>query len=267
MLRRSRPLLGTYVEATAESAAIIDSGFAAIERVHMLMSAHEPDSDVSRINRFAHLRPIEVDAWTALVIERALSWSGRSAGEFDVVRAGKAAIASGHLPRHADQPEPEAAHWTWLDVQGRSVRLLKPACLDLGGIAKGFAVDRAVTAMRAAGALLGLVNAGGDLFGFGCKTWPVTVIDPVSRKPSVEMEIRDEALATSALVDGSAAHLPKQDRWTSVTVRASNACDADALTKIVWAGCGDLLASAGASAFGIRADGKVEEIGKEALAA
>ena len=267
MLRRCRPLLGTYVEVTAESTASIDAGFAAIERVHMLMSAHEPDSDVSRINRFAHLRPIEVSGETRAVLERSLRWWRRSGGLFDIAAAGSRALQRGLIPRHAGQPRPEASESAVLSLSGNEVSLSAPACVDLGGSAKGFAVDRAAAAMRAAGASLGLVNAGGDLFGFGPRPWPVTVVDPVSRKASVEMEIRDEALATSALVDGSAAHLRGRAWWTSVSVRAPSARDADALTKIVWAGCGDLLASAGASAFGMRGDGKVEEIGKRADAA
>jgi thiamine biosynthesis lipoprotein len=211
-----------------------------------------------------------VHDWTALVIERALLWSQASCGVFDVVRAGKTALRTGLLPRHADQPLPEASHWTWLELQGRSVRLHRAGCIDLGGIAKGFAVDRAVAAMRCAGASGGLVNAGGDLFGFGREPWAVAVVEPLTRRPAVELELRNEALATSAIIDGSSAHLQRGARWTSVTVRAANACDADALTKIVWAapdGLHELLGEAGASAFGIRADGRVEDLALEAVAA
>src|SRR5438552_4284069 len=114
MHSRCRPLLGTLVEVTADREEAIEAAFAAVDKVHRLMSAHEPDSDVSRINRFAHLRRVEVHDWTARVIERALFWSKRSAGAFDVVRAGKAAVEDGRLPRHADQPQPDAAHWTGL---------------------------------------------------------------------------------------------------------------------------------------------------------
>lgn len=269
-MRRCRPLLGTLVEIEADNADAIGAGFAAVERVHRLMSAHEADSDVSRVNRFAHLQPVAVDPWTALVIERALSWSKRSCGAFDILRAGKCAVEEGRLPRHYDQPTPEAAHWTWLEIEGASVRLLKAGCIDLGGIAKGFAVDQAAAGMRAAGATRGLVNAGGDLIGFGPEPYAITVADPVSRRPIVELSLRDEAIATSAIIDGSSAHLPSGGRWRSVTVRAANACDADALTKIVWAAPANLrevLPRAGASAFGICADGQVEDIAAEAVAA
>jgi thiamine biosynthesis lipoprotein len=267
-MRRCRPLLGTFVEIEGDHG--IDEGFAAIERVHRLMSAHEPASDVSRINRFAHLGPVAVDPWTARVIERALFWSKLSAGPFDIVRAGKSAVEGGRIPRHADQPVPEASHWTWLEIQSASVRLLNAGCIDLGGIAKGFAVDQAVAAMREAGATRGLVNAGGDLAAFGDEPWPVAVADPISRRPVVELDVCNAAIATSARIDGSTAHLPPGGRWESVTVRARKCCDADALTKVVWTAPADLhelLARAGASAFGIRADGRVEDIAAEALAA
>src|SRR4051812_19403334 len=115
LIRRCRPLLGTFVEVTADRLSAIEAAFGAVEKAHRLMSAHEPDSDVSRINRSAHLRAVEVHDWTMRVIERARFWSRRSEGAFDVLRAGKAALLSGYLPRHPDQPRPEAAHWTWFE--------------------------------------------------------------------------------------------------------------------------------------------------------
>lgn len=274
MIRRCRPLLGTFVEVTADREDAIDRAFAAVEHVHRLMSAHEPESDVSRINRFGDLGAVEVHEWTGRVIERALFWSRHSEGAFDVVRAGKMALESGLLPRHTDQPLPEAAHWTWLEFQGRSVRLLKPGCVDLGGIAKGFAVDRAVDAMVTAGATLGLVNAGGDLRAFGPRSWPVEIVDPATRKPIVSIDLQDAALATSAGLPSENGvelrHLPVVDpQWVSVTVGAASCTDADALTKVAWAGeakAPGLLDKAGAQAFAISQNGSVKEIAEGTLA-
>ena len=271
MHKRCRPLLGTFVEIEAASEAAIEAGYAAIASVHRLMSAHEPASDLSRVNRFAHLGPVEVDAWTALVLERALFWAKESEGAFDPVRAGKAAIESGYLPRHRDQPAPAAAHWSWLELQGRSVRLLKPGCIDLGGIAKGFAVDKAIEALRLAGADRGLVNAGGDLSAFGPRPWPVQIADPLTRSPRLEIALDNEALATSAVLDGGWAHLPGADRrWLSASVRARSAIDADALAKVLLSGsprtqhCLDL-----ARATGLRfaCNGSIEEVRREMIPA
>lgn len=270
MIRRCRPLLGTFVEVTAQSSGHIDAAFAAVERVHALMSAHDPVSELSRINRHAHREPLEVSDETAEVLDLALHWRRLSGGVFDVVAAGKRSLAEGRIPRHPGQPLPRASSSRVLTVEGRTVRLTAPACIDLGGIAKGYAVDQAVAAMRRLGAGRGLVNAGGDMFGFGPQAWMVAVIDPTTRQPTVEVALRDDALATSACLDGSRAHLPGDSIWSSVTVRANSACEADLLTKIVWAAprnVGDLLDRANARAFGIRADGRLEDVARLALAA
>jgi len=270
-MRRCSPLLGTYVEVTADSAEAIDAAFAAVARIHRLMSAHDPESEVGRINRFGHREPVEVSDETRDVLMRCLHWWRVSGGRFDVVRAGAEAFERGRIPRFVGQAGPATADSSLLSLSGNVVRLAVPACLDFGGIAKGFAVDQAVAAMRRAGAQRGLVNAGGDLSGFGPESWPVAIVDPATRLPAVKVELSNEALATSAIhQDGTAPHLPSRSRWVSVTVRAPNACDADALTKIVWmeaAAASKLLAGAGAAAFGIDASGQVEAIDKQALAA
>jgi len=265
MPRRCRPSLGTFVEIECDSEPAIEAAFAAIERVHRLMSAHEPDSDLSRINRFAHLAPVAVDEWTAWVLERALFWSRESEGAFDVVRAGHSAIESGYLPRHGGQPEPVAAHWSWLEIQGRSVRLLKAGCVDLGGIAKGFAVDRAIETLRAAGARSGLVNAGGDLACFGPEPSPVRIAHPRTRSAVAKVWLSNEALATSAIhADHASPHLPGRDRrYVSATVRARQAVDADALTKVMFSGspvAGRCLDLAGADGLLLSPDGGVEAV-------
>lgn len=268
MLKRCRPLLGTFVEITAEREDAVEAAFAVIARVHRLMSAHEPDSDLTRINRFAHLGPVEVDAWTAQVLDRALHWAERSGGAFDPARAGADALRSGLLPRHRHQPQPRSGAWTDIELRGRSVSFKRPACLDLGGIAKGFAVDRAVDALRTAGCVRGLVNAGGDLRGFGPQAWPIAIVDPLSRRPVAEVAVDNEALATSAGLPSdhglSFTHLGGANHgWSSVSVVAAAACDADALTKIAWTlgrSAAAILDEAGAKAFAIGRDGGVEEL-------
>lgn len=218
-----------------------DAGFAAIEQVHRLMSAHDPASDVSRINCGAHREGVAVSAPTADVLRCAMRWAEVSDAAFDIVSAGRRSLARGALPRHPGQPLPDPfADWKAVRLNGNSVRLDRPACLDLGGIAKGYAVDRAIDAMRDAGAMRGLVNAGGDLRVFGDHAWLVTVPDPSSRQPLVSTRIMNTALATSAGLPDESGHLDfshlhrSMHNWMSVTVRAPNACDADALAKIVW---------------------------------
>ncbi|HVI06446.1 MAG TPA: FAD:protein FMN transferase [Sphingomicrobium sp.] len=260
LARRSRPLLGTFVEVQADHEAAIEAAFDTIARVHRLMSAHDAHSDVSRINCFGHLGPIDVDLWTKSVLERAIFWSRHSEGAFDVVRAGKRAIETGYLPRHEGQPRPKASHWTWLEVQSQTVRLLKPGCLDLGGIAKGFAVDKAVEAMRSAGASMGLVNAGGDMAGFGDRPWRVEIVDPQRCRPVATVELLCRALATSSILPGGACpHLPElSPDLCCASVLAAQAIDADALAKVLVTGsplAARCLALAGAQGLVVTARG------------
>ena len=271
-ITRCRPLLGTFVEVTADCVQAIDAAFDVIARVHSLMSAHDSASDVSRINRKAHCEAVAVDPWTALVLERAIHWAKASGGIFDVVAAGKLALERGLIPMHEGQPVPEAGHWTWLELNGSMVRLFKPGCVDLGGIAKGFAADRAILALKCAGASFGLVNAGGDLAGFGPRPWPIQVLDPFSRRAIANLSLCNGALATSAILPGgSADHLPKSRvELISATVCAPAAIDADALTKIVLAdsvAAIPCLKSVSARAFVRSANGAIRPIEPERLAA
>src|SRR5579871_1324466 len=92
-LRRARPLLGTFVEIEASGpdhpgiVRAIDAAFDAVATVHRLMSFHEGDSDVSRLNRDAFDRAIEVHAWTYQVLEAAVALHRQSNGMFDIAVA------------------------------------------------------------------------------------------------------------------------------------------------------------------------------------
>lgn len=207
LVRRRRPHLGTLVEVAAETVAHLQAAFAVIARVHGLMSFQDPASELSRINATAPGEWTPCGPWTGEVVERALFWTHRSGGAFTPV-VGRA---------HASAPFAELA-------QGR-VRRLVAQPIDLSGIAKGYAVDRAVEAMRRAGAGRGLVNAGGDMRGFGACTWPAIVIEPATRSAAVEITLNDRALATSTPFGDSA--------WSSASVVAPSAMDADALAKVV----------------------------------
>ena len=230
------------MEVECDALIEAEAAFSAIAQVHQLMSAHDPDSDLSRINCGGHRQAIRVNALTADVLRRALRWAELSGGAFDMVRAGRESLERGAVPRHPGQPAPDScADWSAVCLEGHDVSLDRPACLDLGGIAKGYAVDLAIAAMREVGALRGLINAGGDLRVFGDQRLPITIPDPQSRQPLVMTSLENAALATSAGLPDAVdrldfGHLPgSASDWISVTVRAQNVCDADALTKIVWA--------------------------------
>jgi FAD:protein FMN transferase len=282
-LRRARPLLGTFVEievagaAETEMTAAIDAAFAAVARVHALMSFHDVDSDVSRLNREAWLQPTEVDAWTFRVLQAAVEMNSRSNGIFDVAVA-PALQAIGLLPHRNDDP-PIAADARSLDaielLDGHAVRFRhRDLRIDLGGIAKGFAVDRALEVLRGFGLASALVNAGGDLAVFGPQAQTIHLRDPRDpRRLMCSVEVRDEALAstarrfdpfrsaettTSAIIDPRIR--APADTVDGVTVRAQSCMIADALTKIVMI-CGtdaiEWLEHYHASALLVASDGDV----------
>ena len=102
---RARPLLGTFVEIRSAGATraateqAIDAAFAVIDKIHRLMSFHDPDSDVGRLNREACKRSVAVDPWTYQVLETALVLHRRSHGVFDIAVA-PALQRLGLLPCH-----------------------------------------------------------------------------------------------------------------------------------------------------------------------
>ena len=249
MLRRARPLLGTYVEVAACGAtpeaewAAVDAAFAAVARIHRLMSFHDPESDLARINRRAHAEPVAVAPETFTVLERAAFFSEASDGLFDCA-IGAALVRAGRLPAPARAP---CSGGSWCDVEllaGARIRFRRPLMLDLGGIAKGYAVDRAIETLLRQGAHSACVNAGGDLRAAGSRAWPLAVRFPRSRTLAVPMPaLRDEAVATTACAGGPGASRVADPRTgrirrasRSVSVYAPRCMDADALTKIVWLG-------------------------------
>ena len=253
-VRRCRPLLGTFVEigadgGAARAGAAIAAAFAAVERVQRLMSFHDDASDVARLNREAVQHAVEVAPWTCDVLRAAQRLHRATGGAFDVTVAPRLQ-RWGFLPkadaaRAAEQPATDQSAIQLLP--GNRVQFRRPVRIDLGGIAKGFAVDRAIDALRAAGASSGLVNAGGDLRVFGPAPSTIHVRDP--REPGRAMplvEIENAALATSA---DYFARRKWRGRWVSplidpqrgrscaralsISVRAATCIAADALTKVV----------------------------------
>jgi thiamine biosynthesis lipoprotein len=254
-VRRARPLLGTFVEITASGRldqrslhAGVDHAFAVIARVQALMSFYDPDSDVSRLNREALRKPVKVDPWTWHVLAMALDFSASSGGIFDVTMASRASDRDKRCKRRSMN----GSSWKDIALQSeRTVCFSRPLMIDLGGIAKGFAVDCAVDALREIGVGSGVVNAGGDLGVFGTESHSVHLRHPAEPfRIAHSLKIRRCAMATSAtyfarpnrsgsganLIDGRSGKGMKAG--SSVTVMADDCLTADALTKVVFA-CGE----------------------------
>ena len=244
VVRRARPLLGTLVEVGLCGAAVTgdarwlaacDIAFDAIATVQSCLSRFECDSDIARFNAAAVGTWLDVQADTAIVLSAARQFFADSDGEFDV--------SLGSSPQG------------WILCGRRLHKLDAVARLDLGGIGKGHAVDRAVSALQRAGMVGGWVNAGGDLRSFGTATVAVKLRDE-RRGGVVEFgRLHDGAFATSCFGPDARCTLSTQRRaapWSHVSVAAASCLTADALTKVV-AASGDarhpLLARAGAQAW------------------
>jgi thiamine biosynthesis lipoprotein len=230
---RLRIGMGTMIaiEAQAGNAqdalAGIESAFGVIAQVERLMHPTRTGGDLLAIRGALGL-PVAIHPWTWEVLALSKRLNQASQGVFDPClpsAAGRLGDLEFVLP-HSVIPH-------------------RPLHIDLGGIAKGYAVDRALMALRAAGCDAGLVNAGGDLAVFGDRVDSVVVRG--SRTGDYVLELRDAALATS---DVCSAAKPTEHRGYyhgvdhreirsgSVTVSAANAATADALTNCLLAAHG-----------------------------
>ena len=230
--------------------AAIEAGFAAIADIHRLMSFHEPDSDLGRLNRDALAGPVQVDRRTFAVLSQAAELSAASHGVFDVTVAASL-VAWGFLPRPANAPEPDLdADWRDIElIPPDRVRFRRALWIDLGGIAKGYAVDQAAEAMALAPTAQCSINAGGDLRVSGPQPERILLRAPGAEGGAVPMvELCNASLASSSGRDdkrrtGGRPVGPHLDagRGRSVGARsfvsvvADRCMIADALTKIVLA--------------------------------
>lgn len=239
-LRRMRPLLGCYVEVGATgagAAAALERAFARLEQAHAMWSFHSVGSELTRINA----RPCEAvpaTRATLRLLRLARAMTAASGGAFNCTVGGEL-VARGILPDHGGPAPLPAGTEHDLELGAGWVRLARPVRLTLDGIAKGFAVDLAVAAMRCADVPGGWVNAGGDLRAFGTTDLPVTRREEDGTHAPVG-RVRDAAVATSRVGFGTDAdfqgcvvsasgRMPARGLYT---VLARSAWRADALTKV-----------------------------------
>lgn len=260
-LRQSRILLGTLVEiqvpqANGAAQAAVAAAFAEIARIEALMSPHVPGSDVARLSLSAE--PLEVSADTATVLTLGLEIAQASQGAFDLTlgRLKDLWDIEGEAPQVPDDEAIAAALGgigpDALRLQGRMVDKAAPhLAVDLGGIAKGYAIDRAIAILREAGIENASVNAGGDLRLLGRRgerPWRIGIRHPRSAEELLAtLELTDRAVVTSGdyeryfELDGLRYHHlfdPRSGRPArlvrSVTLVADSALLADALATAVF---------------------------------
>lgn len=254
--------------------AAVDAAFARVAEVQDRMSFYCPGSDVSRLNRAAPGECLRVDPETYAVLEQAQAIAHASHGVFDPTVAGDL-VREGRLPgpEGARPPDPEAR---WHDVlleEDGTVSLRRALWLDLGGIAKGHAVDRAMAALVEAGVTDACVDAGGDLRVVG-PACPVSLRTGFTDETLAVVRLEDGSLASSggcAEARHAAIGRHRDGAWRTPTTEGRFACVvaqscavADALTKVVLAlgaSAGGTLARFGATAHLREPDGTWHTIG------
>ena len=264
----------------------IEAVLAEMRRVDALMSHYKPESQLSRVNQRAALEPVRVDPELAGLLERALHLSERTGGAFDITYA-----SVGYLYDYRQRVSPtgrqiesalDAVNWQLVTVDrgASTVRFARDGVrIDLGGIAKGYAVDRGIGILQARGIAHALVTAGGDsrILGdrFG-RPWMVGIRHPDDPdRVIVRIPVVDEALSTSGDYeryfdeDGERHHHiidPKTGRSAgevrSVTVIGRDATTTDGLSTSVFVlgperGLRLVEQTAGVDAVIVRRDGQV----------
>ncbi len=212
--RESQPIMGTVVavEVRSEGRASACSAIAAVmtemKRIDALMTTWSPDSELSRLNREAPKRYVPIEAELFDLIDRSLDFSRMTAGAFDVTYASAGRFYDFRQGIRPDDAELEKAvnaidyRYLLLDRKHKAIRYRHPEVfVDLGGIAKGYAVDRSIEILEAHGVSEAMVSAGGDsriVGDRGGEPWVVGVRDPRVRGANVALlPLMDVSVSTS----------------------------------------------------------------------
>ena len=262
-----RPVMGTIAHIVAvapnekRANISIESAFSVLAIVEKVMSDYDPTSQLSGLNERAYESQAKVSEPLFEVLTAAVEYSKKTDGAFDVtigpvVDVWRKAAKEGRKPTDeelAAAKEKVGYQKLLLDADNRTVKFaVEGMRLDLGGIAKGYAIDRAIEAMKAGGAVGGMVDVGGDIRCFGQREdktnqWLVGLQNPeVEGDLLLKLRLNDTAVATSGdyrrfvLIDGQRySHIfdPAQSRsaqdLTSVTIIAPTAMQADILATAV----------------------------------
>ena len=239
MVSESRLLMGTTVEikvpaGTGYGRKVIDNAmdraFAEIERVEGLFSVYKKTSEVSRINKLKKDRPLRISSEVFDLIERCKEYTEKTGGAFDVtvkplvdlwgfgggekseVRSQRSEVRGQKSEVRVQIPSDDeiknalecvGSQYIVLDSEKMTISFKKDGmAIDLGGAAKGYATDCAVSVLKSLGIDNAVVNSGGDMYCLGRKSrknmWKAGVTHP-RKKGSVFFELRleNKAIATS----------------------------------------------------------------------
>ncbi len=217
-IEAGRPLLGTWVRVVARdrdaarATRAVERAFDAVRAVDAQMSVHRADSDLARVNRAAGESAVAAPPALLEVVERACDAAGRTGALYDPTVLPLMTLYGFYGPARDLLPDAREIDRALAVVGAGQVHVdraagtlflaQRGAGLDLGSIGKGWAVDRAVEALRAEGVRSGLVDCGGNVFGLGVPEdgadgWSVGLFHPVTHRTARVFTLRDAAIATS----------------------------------------------------------------------
>ncbi len=243
-----QPLLGTFVEIGVVSSdtdkshedaihIAISQAFNVIALIQKLLSFHDPESDLSKLNG-AKCEWISLHPQSMRVLRLARTFTQASEHFFNCT-VGGALVHEAILPDHFGQVVLARGNAADIEFSKNSVRLRRSVLITLDGIAKGYAVDLAVQTLQEHQITAGWINAGGDLRVFGCVTLPIQRRE-LDDSLQFLSEVSHCAIATSTVDVVKAArfpgkvvsgnhYTPQPGVWTTT---APYAWKADALTKV-----------------------------------
>ncbi len=247
-IKRCKPLLGTYVEVSVLSESddkallsITEDVFSEIQRIEDLMSFHSPDSELSFINKEAYKHSCSISKEMEEVLTVALNLSVITNGVYDISIA-PTLVKNGLLPDHSLDID-EQANWQDVSIANGNIRFKRKLLLDLGGIAKGYAVDKALCLVENRVKNI-TINAGGDLRmkKWQGKTVGIKTSNTKGLKSIISMPMHQAAVATSnnSYMDSNQSSIvhPFTKKTVkdkkSISVFASSCMLADALTKVAF---------------------------------
>ncbi|MGV7221859.1 MAG: FAD:protein FMN transferase [Nitrospinales bacterium] len=268
-VKRTQLLMGTLAQITIsvpsspESLTAIDKAFDEIKRIENLLSSHRNTSEVSQINKNAGGKYISVSAETVYLIQEGIRWGKFSDGIFDITigpliklwnfEGGQNIVPDSDSLRKTIS----LVNYNNIQIDGNNVRLNTPGmALDMGGIAKGYAVDRAIEVLKKSGVKGAIINAGGDLMAYGTRSakdsWVIGLQHPrkleeISASFAAENTYIGTAVATSGdyqkffmVGDNRYSHILdphtglSNKNIISATVTAPSVMQADILATIVF---------------------------------
>lgn len=214
--KRTQMHMGTLVAITAVASdksvgdRAMQAAFDEIKRLEQLLSTWRSDSELSRVNQAAGRRPVQVSSETLELVTRSLELGRLTMGGFNIA-LGPAIEAWSVIERQRIPNERELqglkplVDWTRIQVnqEARTIYLLQQGMqIDVGGIGKGYAADRAVEEMKRAGARGGVVALSGDIKTFGVlpdrNRFPVGIRHPREEGALIAMiDLNDEAISTA----------------------------------------------------------------------